>query len=137
MKALSIQPDYACLIFIGEKTVECRTWKTNYRGEILICSTAKKIKHTIPGHALCTVRLVDVVPFTEEHLYAACMDESEMPEDAYAWIFEDLRMIRPIPLKGKLSLWEYDGEVEYLKDPETDEEDDQMYYEIWEPLFFR
>ena len=40
-----------------------------------------------------------------------------------------------IPLKGKLSLWEYDGTIEYLKMPESDEEDEKMYKEIYEPLF--
>lgn len=135
MKALSIHPYFAGLIFAGEKTVECRTWKTDYRGEILICSTNKKWKDTIPGHALCTVKLIDIVPFTKAHLELACMKKSEMPENAFAWLFDDLRIIRPIPLKGRLSLWDYDGEVEYLKMPETDEEDEQMYHEIWEPLF--
>ena len=61
MKALSIHPIYAAAIFCGDKTIECRTWKTDYRGEILICSTNRKIKHTIPGHALCTAKLVDIV----------------------------------------------------------------------------
>ena len=40
MKAISIDSDYAALIAAGEKTVECRTWKTNYRGELLICPIA-------------------------------------------------------------------------------------------------
>lgn len=134
MKALSIHPVYAALIFAGEKTIECRSWKTSYRGELLICSTAKKVKDTIPGHALCTVQLVDIVPFTKKHLQAACMDEMPGP-GCFAWVFEDCRVIRPIPLKGKLSLWNYDGPIEYLEKPETDEEDDKMYHEIWEPLF--
>ena len=134
MKALSIHPAYAGLIWIGEKTVECRTWSTDYRGDLLICSTAKKLKDTIPGHALCVVRLANVVPFTRHHLEMACMDA--MPDaPSYAWILTDLRLIRPIPLKGKLILWEYDGPIEYLPTPETDEEDDRMYHEIWEPLF--
>ena len=40
MKALSIIPWYAMDILEGYKTVECRTWKTNYRGPILICSSS-------------------------------------------------------------------------------------------------
>ena len=134
MKALSIHPYYAGMIFAGEKTVECRTWKTNYRGELLICSTNRLFTGTIPGHALCTVQLKDVVPFAKKHLEPAIMNR--MPDtDAFAWILEDIRVIRPIPLKGKLGLWNYDGEIEYLKEPETDEEDERMYHEIWEPLF--
>lgn len=63
MKALSIHPVYAGLIWAGDKTIECRSWRTDYRGDLLICSTAKKIKDTIPGHALCVVTLADIVPF--------------------------------------------------------------------------
>lgn len=133
MKALSIHPLYAGLIFAGEKTVECRTWKTDYRGDIVICSTNKLIKGTIPGHALCVVRLADVVPFTKDHLTAACMDK--MPDGCYAWILEDLRYIRPVKVKGRLGLWNFDGPIEYLAEPESDEEDEKLYREVYEPLF--
>ena len=133
MKALSIYPTYAQAIMCGIKTVECRTWWTKHRGDLLICSTAKKVKDTIPGHALCVVRLKEIVSFQKKHLTAACMEE--MPtEFCYAWILDDVRIIRPIPLKGKQGLWTYDGEIEYLPMPTTDAEDDKMYHEIWEPL---
>lgn len=135
MKALSINPVYACAIWIGEKSIECRTWSTDYRGDLLIVSTAKKIKDTIPGHALCVVNLKDVIPFEKKHLKAACMLPKEYTPGRFAWILDNVRIIKPIPLKGKLSLWEYNGEIEYLKEPETDEEDEKMYKEIWEPLF--
>lgn len=134
LKALSIHPYFAGMIFAGKKTVECRTWKTDYRGDILICSTAKRWKGTISGHALCIVRLADVVPFEKKHLEAACMQKNDFAPGLYAWILTDLRIIRPIPLKGKLSLWNYDGDVEILQEPETDEEDEKMFHEIWEPL---
>ena len=119
----------------GQKTIECRTWQTDYRGDILICSTNKKHKDTIPGHALCVVRLADIVPFEKKHIEAALLTPQDYRPGLYAWILEDVRIIKPIPLKGRLSLWEYTGEVEYLKEPETDEEDEKMYHEIWEPLF--
>lgn len=135
MKALSIHPYFACNIFAGKKTVECRTWTTDYRGDLLICSTAKKCKDTIPGHALCVVDLVDIVPFEKKHLKSALMEPGDFRPGMYAWILDNVRIIRPIPLKGKLSLWNYDGDVEYLQEAETDEEDEKMYHEIWEPLF--
>lgn len=135
MKALSIHPWYACRIFAGQKTVECRSWKTGYRGDLLICSTAHLQKDTIPGHALCVVNLADIVPFTKSHLADACMKPSDYKDGMYAWILDNLRYIRPIPLKGKLSLWTYDGDIEYLQKPETEEEDERIYHEIYEPLF--
>ncbi len=135
MKALSIHPYWACQIMAGQKTVECRTWQTDYRGDILICSTNKKYKDTIPGHALCVVTLADIVPFEKKHIEPALLDPREFKPGLYAWILKDVRIIRPIPLKGRLSLWDYNGEIEYLEEPETDEEDEKMYHEIWEPLF--
>ena len=44
VKALSIHPYYAQAIVTGLKTIEVRTWRTDYRGDIVICSTAKAYK---------------------------------------------------------------------------------------------
>lgn len=135
MKALSIHPIYAMLIVVGEKTIECRSWKTNYRGDILICSTAKKEKGTIPSHALGIVTLKDVVPFKKSHFKAACMDYFDDFENLYAWKLTNLRLIKPIPIKGKLSLWEYDGKVEVM-DFATEEEEDRFVEKYWDPIIY-
>lgn len=136
MKALTVHPIYAMKIVTGIKTVECRTWKTDYRGDILITSSAKKFKGTIPGHVLGVVELVDVVPFKKEHLQAA--DMIGMPDvDSYAWILKNPRVIKPIPIKGKLSLWEsglsYD-DLMILPEPKNEEEDKELDRIYWEPL---
>ena len=99
MKALSIWPEYATEIAKGEKTEEYRVWQTDYRGDLLICSSAKKQKGFLSGHALCIVTLVDI---------------DELIDDTYAWILENPRMIKPIPLKGQLHLWDYDGPIELI-----------------------
>lgn len=135
MKALTIYPDFAMSIVVGTKTVECRTWTTDYRGPILITSSAKKIKHTIPGHALGVVDLVDIVPFKRCHIEPAGM--TGMPRGkCYAWILENPRCIKPIPVKGKLSLWNFadDDKIEYLPVPQTDEEDEALGAMYWDPL---
>ena len=132
MKALSIHPLFVDMIINEEKTIEVRTWKTNYRGDILICSTAKKLKGTIPSHALCVVRLADVVPLKKKHLNAACM--SKMPNiESYAWILEDIRIIKPIPIKGRLGLWNFEPEdkIEYIPDVDTEEEAEALAKELW------
>jgi len=41
MKVLSVRCQYAYLICLGIKDVENRTWKTDYRGELLIHSSGK------------------------------------------------------------------------------------------------
>ena len=40
MKALSVKPPYATQILMFMKTVECRSWKTDYRGDLLICASS-------------------------------------------------------------------------------------------------
>lgn len=87
VKAISILPEYASDIFDGFKTVEWRSWKTNYRGDLLICASSRKLKGCISGYALCMVELVDVVPFTQKHLNGALMDS--VPDPAgYAWLLK-------------------------------------------------
>lgn len=141
MKALSIHPVPAMMIFAKEKTVEIRSWGTSYRGDILICSTRQKIKDTIPGHTLCVVTLTDVRPLSLADMEPAktSLDDFKAEKlnylDFFGWHLENVRYIRPVPVKGKLGLWNYTGEIEYLREPETDAEDEKIYHEIYEPLF--
>ena len=134
MKALSIHPVYAMCIVTGQKTIECRSWTTNYRGDILICSTAKKEKGTIPGHALGVVTLQDIVPFQRKHLKGAMMNNFS-PED-YAWILTNPRVIKPFPVKGKLSLWTCEHEIEYLSKPKNEAEDEELGRIYWDPIIY-
>lgn len=140
MKALSIHPFFAMGIATGEKTIEVRTWKTDYRGEIVICSTKKKLYATIAGHALCTVKITDCVPFTRKMCEDALLNTSDWQPGLYAWILDDNRLIEPVPVKGKLSLWNYDGPINYIPEGEWvyDENDPDKsagwYDKYWRPL---
>lgn len=134
MKALSVHPSFAMTIVTGHKTVECRTWTTSYRGDILICSTAKKMHGLIPSHALGVVTLADIVPFTARHLKPAIKTTFEKGD--YAWILENPRCIEPFYVKGKLALWECDHDIVYLPKPANDEEDDALFKKYWEPILF-
>lgn len=144
MKALSIHPYYASAIVTGNKSIECRSWKTDYRGDLLICSTAKKYHDTIPSHALGVVTLKDIIPFEKKHLKPALMLPQDYAPNMYAWILEYNRIIKPIPVKGKLSLWnfenddliEYIPEEEYLLQPgqENTETDPAWWVKYWKPL---
>lgn len=146
MKALSIHPYYASAIVTGYKSVECRTWSTNYRGPVLICSTAKKYHDTIPAHALGVVQLIDVVPFEKKHLEPALMLPKDYKPGMYAWILDKNRIIEPIPVKGKLSLWDFEDEsrIKYIpmeewaynaeEDTEPEDEWGAWWHKYWEPL---
>ena len=81
----------------GKKKIEYRTWKTNYRGPLLMCSTAKKVAGAAPGYAICVVNLksIQYFPF----------------EDLYHWNIELANVIKPIHVKGQLKLFNVDDDL--------------------------
>jgi len=98
MKALCIKQPYASDIMAGRKTVEWRSWRTHYRGELIITSAKKPAerldnKKDYPlGYALGTVELVDVKYFPDE--------------DCYGWIFENPKPFKkPVPVKSQLGIF--------------------------------
>lgn len=134
MKALSVEAGYAMCLVTGLKTVECRSWDTKYRGDIMICSTAKKLHGTIPSHALGIVELVDIVPFTKKHLEAACMQPRDYSAGMYAWIVKNPRLIYPIPVKGKLSLWNFEQPFEIVPPFKDEDEDEAFCVKYWDSI---
>ena len=146
MKALSIHPYYAMAIVSGQKSIEVRSWDTDYRGDILICSTAKKYHGTIPSHALGVVTLEDIRPFYKLDCPDALMLKQEWQPNQFAWKLTNNRLIKPIPVKGKLSLWNYDGEIEYIPEeewilpegvePGSEQDTADFFKKYWEPLIF-
>lgn len=113
MKALSIRQPWAGLIGAGLKTIETRKWKTYYRGDLLIVSSKKADPHLGDlyqdilchkhGCTIAIVKVVDCVPMAPEHTEAAMC--SVWP-DMYAWILEDVRPTKNIPVTGKLSIFD-------------------------------
>lgn len=129
MKTLTLRPEFALAVAWGEKDIEWRTWKTNYRGDILITSSSKLKSGTIPGHALCIAELYDI-------------KSVENKDNLFAWMLRNVRLIKPVPVKGKLSLWESGinpedleiiGTNEYL-DSLPESEDDALFNRVWAPL---
>lgn len=102
VKALSVRQPAANRIAAGEKTIEVRTWSTNYRGDLLIVSSASP-KIEPAGCALCIARLADVRPMAKDDEAAACCgwDPSYI-----SWVLTDIRRIEPFPVKGRLGLYE-------------------------------
>lgn len=101
MKALSIRSDYVMDIFRGIKTVEYRSWSTKYRGDLLICGTAKKVPGGIPGYATCVAKLVGIDQYGAHD---------------YGWRFAPFGpngsyWIKPIPVKGQLGLFTVDDQL--------------------------
>ena len=135
MNVLTIREPYATLILNRVKTIETRSWKTNYRGELFIHASGKSLAKEFLnndyvinlidgidmnyGNIICRGNLVDCVYMDESFLNAIKEDEKEynlgLSEiGRYAWIFEDVEPIYPIPVKGQLNIWNYDGEYEIM-----------------------
>lgn len=102
-KAISLKQPWANLVASGKKTIETRVWKTNYRGDLVVCSSQNpKIKPF--GVALCIVELYDIKPMTKKHEEKACI---KLYPGAYSWFLTNLRPISPpIPVKGSLGIFE-------------------------------
>lgn len=112
MKAISVQQPWANMIRDGDKAVETRSWRTDYRGDLVICSS-KWPKIEPAGYALAIVRLVDCVPMIEGHIEAA---RCEVYPGAWAWILDDIRPVEPVKVTGQLGFFDIDeGLIEVRK----------------------
>ena len=112
MKALCLKQPYASWIAEGKKTIETRTWKTNYREKFLVVASRgldllRELELALEnypiGMALAIARILDCRPMTEQDEKAACC---ELYDGAWAWLLTDVRKIEPFPVKGQLSFFE-------------------------------
>lgn len=118
MKALSVKQPWASYIVSGRKTVECRSWPTKYRGELLICSSKgdRILDNGIlapGGMALGVIELINCRPMFKKDLPASLLPE-EWHYDAlhgFAWHIRPLYEIIPFPVKGRLSFYNVDDSL--------------------------
>lgn len=132
MKVLTLKEPFATLIKNKVKYIETRSWKTNYRGELYIHAGVAKIIKEVKerkdlsklynkdelnyGYIICKCNLVDCIYMTKEFI------EEEKKKDInnfisghyevgrYAWVLDNIEVIKPIKAKGQLGIWNY-----YLK----------------------
>ena len=129
LKAISLWQPWASLIPLGLKHYESRSWKTLYRGKLLICSTTNNSKHyreylkvkdelQLPpwnennfphGCAIAICDLVDCIEMAPEFIAQQSQTEilcGDWQVGRYAW---KLKNIQPIPesfaVKGKQGLF--------------------------------
>ena len=130
MKVLSLTEPYATLIKNGMKTIETRSWKTNYRGKLYIHASSTKIpkayKDNIElmslvdinnlnyGNIICMCDLVDCVEMTDEFINDIKRNKKNeyltgiYSNGRYAWIFNNIEILdNPIKAKGHLGIWNY------------------------------
>ncbi|MBQ7585450.1 MAG: ASCH domain-containing protein [Desulfovibrionaceae bacterium] len=121
MKALSVRQPWASLIALNYKTVELRSWKTKYRGELLICSSLgdlilkNKTQDLVPGgFALALVELYEVRKTIKEDLQNSLMPAATSFSDIendYAWLLRNVREIHPFQVKGKLNFYQVEEDL--------------------------
>lgn len=119
-KALSVKQPYADLLtrvvfldesgeYHAEKTIEVRTRNTNYRGDLLVCASAKpELPGRMSGVTCGFVELYDVKPieqFTTEDWAATCIPEKDRPHKGYGWMMRNPRRVVEMPIKGQLGVY--------------------------------
>ena len=67
---------------------------------------------------------------------------NEMPDrPSYAWHLTNVRVIKPIPVKGKLNFFNVDDDLIEIIDPNddslTEEEAERIYKTYLEPLLYK
>ena len=125
MKVLTIKEPWATLIIEGYKKYEFRSWKTKYRGKILIHAGMSIDKNVLEkfedynlnynkGAIIGEAQITDCIKVDDEfskqlrNINPVVYGKSSYTEN-YAWKLENIKKYdNPIYVKGKLGLWNYD-----------------------------
>ena len=129
MKVITIKQPFATLIAEGLKEYEFRTWKTKYRGEILIHAGKSIDKRAMKryeylnleypiGCIIAKATITDCIYVDDEVrdklniknslVYSGIINHPEWK--GYGFKLENIEKIDGPEVNGKLSLWEYDYE---------------------------
>lgn len=126
MKVLTIRQPFATLIIEGNKKFEFRSWKTNYRGDLLIHAGKSidkeafaRLKKYLPdelpiGKIIGRVELIDCIKTTPEFFEIIRKENSDIYsksifKEEFAWEMKvKEKFYDMIDVKGKLGLWNYD-----------------------------
>ncbi len=126
MKALTIKEPWATLIIEGYKKYEFRSWKTKYRGKILIHAGMSLERDNVDRFAVYNLEYSKGVIIGEADIVDCILVDQKLDDELkkinplvygrsghiekYAWKLENVKKYeKPIPVKGKLGLWNYDN----------------------------
>lgn len=130
MKVISLLEPWASLVKEKVKYIETRSWKTNYRGELYIHASKRKLSKKDNIELQDQLSLLSNTNFKYGYIIAKCklvdckyMDEQFIKEikenkneylcgdykvGRYAWILSDIEVLdEPIEVKGNLGIWNY------------------------------
>ena len=127
MKTLTIKQPFATLIVEGLKEYEFRTWKTNYRGEILIHAGKAVDKKAMKkyeylgleypkGCIIGKATITDCIKIDDDArkklkeknsiIYYNIIDNKDW--NGYGFKLENVEKLENFEVCGKLSFWEFD-----------------------------
>jgi ASCH domain. len=133
MKAITIWQPWAQAIATGLKSIETRSWYTDYRGPIAIHAAKKPINQIkgktlmtrnafdllqqyfdfddLPlGMVICTARLADCIKISANTVLGLGLNEfllGDYTHGRYAWVLDNVKQIEPVPATGKQRLWDW------------------------------
>lgn len=120
MKAITVKEPFASLIVNGYKEYEFRSWKTKYRGKVLIHSSIKPSDRLhefdiydmdySSGEIIGEAYIYDCKEVTDEFKKELIKKDKLVYKNAcgYAFCLRDIKKYdNRISCKGHLSLWEF------------------------------
>ncbi|MDO8661415.1 MAG: ASCH domain-containing protein [Candidatus Woesearchaeota archaeon] len=118
MKTLSLKQPYAELILQGRKKIELRKWNTNFRGEFLIHASKTPDKKNMEkfgfnilpcGFIVGKASIINVKKYKDDNDFNNDKNLHLATKDwgTYGFILENVKRVKPIPVKGKLNFWEF------------------------------
>ena len=125
MKVITIKQPWATLIVEGYKRFEFRSWKTNYRGDILIHAgkgidkeAMERLKKYLPdeiplGKIIGKATLTDCIPMSKDFADMLAKENNDIYTTHsfsrnYGFKLENVEKLdNPIEIKGQLGLWNY------------------------------
>jgi hypothetical protein len=120
LKALSLKQPWAELILQGKKTVETRTWKTNFRGRFLIHASLqpdeqgmKELKFAklptgcIVGEAeISGAKEYRTIEGWNADIDKHCAPLTVWTKKRYGYFLQNVKRLPPKPCKGMLNFFE-------------------------------
>ncbi len=147
MKCLSVSQPFAKLIIEGKKTIELRSWKTDYRGEFLV-HAPKKVrvddckrlgvneKKLVMGAIIGKAELYDIKVYTSKSEVKADskyhLASKNYFNSRYGFLLKKAKKFQiPIPWKGQLGFFDVRLPKLQLKEGEivTDIIDEEYRYQ--------
>lgn len=125
--ALTVHQPWAELLVTGRKSIELRTWPTEYRGRLWVHASRKLVrpaaeqfglKNVFQGGFVGSINLVAVVPLTRDRWESwrpRHLDPGQFNPGLLAWLVDEPRRLRrPLPYRGMPGLFRPAADVAAL-----------------------